>query len=65
MTTRSRRIFFVLVMTSFVAACAPHVTGDCAWAKPIILSDPTIDVLTRSELEQIAGHNEKVERLCR
>ena len=64
-----------LTAFSLVACAVPvRIDADCAWAKPIRLSEPTKAWLVqrvpwpdplRADLVKIARHNEKFETFCR
>lgn len=56
----------MIALLSFVSGCVTIETrpSECVWAKIIELSDATIEVLKRHELEQIVAHNEMVIQTC-
>lgn len=47
-------------------SCAPAVVSDdCSWVQELTLSDPAIDAMDRSDLEQVVAHNRLVREFCR
>jgi hypothetical protein len=55
-------LFLVLLLSSCVTNGREIENGDCAWARPILVSRQ--DVLTDLTARQILAHNLTGQRLC-
>lgn len=56
--------WLILVTTLWIASCAPGLSPFCDVASPMRPDPATLDVMTRSEKEQMLAHNRKGAELC-
>lgn len=48
-----------------LVACQTPKAGFCSTAKPIRLTEATVDQMTDAEVERVLAHNELGRKLCR
>lgn len=59
-----RMAFFAVLANIALAACQTTGGSFCDIAKPIRLTDATIDAMTDAEVEKALAHNRKGQALC-
>jgi predicted small secreted protein len=59
------RVILLVAFLSGLAACQTVRGSFCDVAKPIRLSDATVDAMADAEVKEALAHNEKGRKLCR